>query len=797
MRSLSLAIAFILMLCGQSFALDQVKNFTKTTLIQGYPEGSTVFNVAPGTGAKHPEAPYRLAVWDCTTYQSAEDDPDAEIVLVTNKATDTLTVIRGYENTVAKSHNTPGKQYCVIQPFSAGLFNDLNAKIEAGAGGPQDILNVVAVDLRSSLASAVSDIGSSKKVLRITSDATTAANIAFPDTMTVWIECSGHLGWSDGVFVDFDRPEQIKAGNCQIFDAKAGVRFAKPGVVNPAWWGDKETATSTEAYTAIRQAIDSMAVGTTRANVLKFSAGVRQVSDVILSNSRNFTIKGESEASTVLQFTAVGSGKHGFACSGVTKQLRAEDITINTASALTLDNAQAGISCDTGAATLAAGTRVEVERVTMSGWNRGLSCDGGNTFMISLCEMRLSSVILSGVNSSSPNYSLYCMRVSLCVGEVNTLDGAGKSASALYATSAVDILFNKNSATNFGTRGLVARTDPDSGSHPSPRVWNLNDNRLSSNSGSILIQLSQGYEVPLVSINGTVIDADSGGGADNTAILVSLAGTSRLRTFLANGVVAKSLSKRVMTFNGVAGTTLDRVEAMGLNFSTWSTGSSTTYAAIDTNSTGTKISFAYSGNFDGASSGRSVLGASFESYWVIPPQAVSVYDTSTSVVSDNEFRVPIGASSQRASVGGVHYVKVSQTNTGANTTETTLDTVTVNAKALRANNGFHIHMSGAFAGNSNTKTLRFKWNGNTVVSNDRTAAPNGVNWVFDAYVMYSGDNQQVIDARLQIDCVNQTPYVGFGSADDDVNQSFLVTGQNGTSSNLDIRHNITVSKFLP
>lgn len=797
---LSVVLAVICVCHGAqtAYGVDAVKNFTKSTVAQGYNEVSTVINLETGAGARMPAPPFRLAWWDCTGAQTAEDDPDREIILVSGVSTDTLTITRGYEGTLATSHNTPGKTYCVVQSFTAGMYDDFLAEIRAGAGGAQDILNVVAVDLRTGLDSAIADIGPSKKVLRLTDVRTATTSKVFADTMTVWVESSGHLSWDDGVFLDFDRPEQIKAGDYQIFDAKAGVRFAKAGIVNPAWWGYKTSSTSAENYAALRQAIDAMAAGSTTKNVLVLGPGIYQINDLLLTNSRNFRIRGAGEKATILQFSAVGSGKHGLSCSGVTNYLRVEDLTIGTTAPLSLDNAQAGINCDVATATLASGTIVQAERVTLDGWNRGVSCDGGNSFLIDRCGFRHGSITLSGINSTSLNYAVVCSRVQMCDAEYNAFDGGNKSAHALFATSGTTILFQHNTIKNFGAAAIVARMKPDDGSHPNPRAWHLGLNDLTNNGGAVSVQLSQDYELPLVTLGYLTIDGDSGSGVANTAILIDLSGTSRLRTLLAPGISAKNLAKRVMTFNGVSGTILDRVEALGLNFINWSTGSSTTYPALDANSTGTKLNLVYSGTFNGFSNGRSVLGASFETYWASPPQAVQVYDTGNAVASDNRFKVPVGASTSRASVGGTLYTKTTQTNTAANTTETTLDTVSISANSFNANkNGFHIHMAGVFAGNANTKTLRIKFNGVTVVTNDKTPSPNGVSWVVNLYVAYSGSNQQVISATMQVDCVNQSPVVTTANADTTTGLAILATGQNGSASNNDIRHNMTIATYIP
>jgi hypothetical protein len=95
-------------------ALDGVKNFSKVSTSTGYDASATSIVLASGHGAKLPDpatANYNLTWWDATTYPSPEDDPNVEIVRVTGKSTDTLTVTRAQEGTSASTKNTGGSTY--------------------------------------------------------------------------------------------------------------------------------------------------------------------------------------------------------------------------------------------------------------------------------------------------------------------------------------------------------------------------------------------------------------------------------------------------------------------------------------------------------------------------------------------------------------------------------------------------------------------------------------------------------------------------------------------------------------
>lgn len=75
-----------------------------------------------GGGARFPDpaimgptigGPYNCVWWDQKTYPDPDDDPNKEIVRVTAKVGDTLTIIRAQEDTLATTKNSFGGLYAI------------------------------------------------------------------------------------------------------------------------------------------------------------------------------------------------------------------------------------------------------------------------------------------------------------------------------------------------------------------------------------------------------------------------------------------------------------------------------------------------------------------------------------------------------------------------------------------------------------------------------------------------------------------------------------------------------------
>ena len=103
--------------------MDNAKNFSKVTLSTGYDNVATTVVLITSDGAKLPTAPFNVVWFNSTDYTDPTDDPNKEIVRVTNVTTDTLTITRAQEGTSAATHNTGGKSYKMIAGLTAKVIN--------------------------------------------------------------------------------------------------------------------------------------------------------------------------------------------------------------------------------------------------------------------------------------------------------------------------------------------------------------------------------------------------------------------------------------------------------------------------------------------------------------------------------------------------------------------------------------------------------------------------------------------------------------------------------------------------
>jgi hypothetical protein len=113
--------------------LDPVRNFAKVTVSQGYDSTATQITLVTGDGAKLPdpetEGAFNLVWYNDTDYKDPADDPYVEIVRVTAKSGDTLTIQRGQEGTSAQNHNLPGKTYKMVLSITKKIIDDINSQL--------------------------------------------------------------------------------------------------------------------------------------------------------------------------------------------------------------------------------------------------------------------------------------------------------------------------------------------------------------------------------------------------------------------------------------------------------------------------------------------------------------------------------------------------------------------------------------------------------------------------------------------------------------------------------------------
>jgi hypothetical protein len=123
-------------------ALDPVVNFGKVQVSTGYDDAAVTVVLTTGHGALLP-APatagaFNVVWFNWTDYRDPSDDPNKEIVRVTARTTDTLTVTRAQEGTSATTKNTGGKIYKMLLAPTKKLRDDiqdaLDDKVDIVAG---------------------------------------------------------------------------------------------------------------------------------------------------------------------------------------------------------------------------------------------------------------------------------------------------------------------------------------------------------------------------------------------------------------------------------------------------------------------------------------------------------------------------------------------------------------------------------------------------------------------------------------------------------------------------------------
>lgn len=138
--------------------LDPVLNFAIGTVSTGYDGSATTVVLTAGHGAHFPataNGAYNVTWWNITDYPNPEDDPNVEIVRVTTRSTDTLTVTRAQEGTGASTKNTSAKVYKMVLSPTKKLRDDIETAITVATGaevdtGTDDVKKVTAKAIEDS-----------------------------------------------------------------------------------------------------------------------------------------------------------------------------------------------------------------------------------------------------------------------------------------------------------------------------------------------------------------------------------------------------------------------------------------------------------------------------------------------------------------------------------------------------------------------------------------------------------------------------------------------------------------------
>lgn len=110
--------------------IDVRNNFGKVTVSTTYDASATSIVLSSGHGARLPSTfSYNLVWYNSTDYSDPADDPNKEIVRVTNRVTDTLTVTRGQEGVTATTKNTASKTYKMALAITSKMIDDIETDI--------------------------------------------------------------------------------------------------------------------------------------------------------------------------------------------------------------------------------------------------------------------------------------------------------------------------------------------------------------------------------------------------------------------------------------------------------------------------------------------------------------------------------------------------------------------------------------------------------------------------------------------------------------------------------------------
>lgn len=118
--------------------LDPVTNFGKVAVSTGYSSTDLAIGLNIGEGAKLPDpsvnGAFNLIWYNSSDYTDPSDDPFVEIVRVTGKIVDTLTITRAQEGTIATNKNIAGKTYRMILSPTRKTITDIDTEKVSKAG---------------------------------------------------------------------------------------------------------------------------------------------------------------------------------------------------------------------------------------------------------------------------------------------------------------------------------------------------------------------------------------------------------------------------------------------------------------------------------------------------------------------------------------------------------------------------------------------------------------------------------------------------------------------------------------
>lgn len=200
--------------------LDSRKNFAIANVNNVYDESATEIELTTGAGSKFPDAttPYNLVWWNSSDYTSPSDDPNAEIVRVTGRTDDTLTITRAQESTSATTKNTTSKIYKVMLGLTSKVLDD----IETAFNDIETIVNNLSL---ASIASLSTD--TTKSLYTIPEDADVEYRTSGGITAQYIKDSNGYIGYGTVPY----RPISVKDAGGNGFQIGLDITSATRGIV--------------------------------------------------------------------------------------------------------------------------------------------------------------------------------------------------------------------------------------------------------------------------------------------------------------------------------------------------------------------------------------------------------------------------------------------------------------------------------------------------------------------------------------------------------------------------------------
>lgn len=646
----------------------------------------------------------------------------------------------------------------------------------------------------STLNAALAAISSTQATLVIGKSCSVTSNVTVPANVTLDFQGQGVLAIANGVTLTISGP--IKAPRRQIF-TYTGTGVAVFGNTNyqtwvyPEWTGAGVGVAAATNLDNINNAILLFPAG--GSGTLDFAGGIYDIDDQILTAGRHLWFKGAGTYATILKQATASSLIHGIRVTGTSKFLRVTDLSINMAVALTADNGQKAITVDANNAshwTSTAGFVLDVHNVNSDGFNFGIYADGGVDQAVYLATIKQCNIRCTTIGSGGPVSN--CVTTSNCllaIVEGNILDSNTQGDHCIYCLQTSGLFIRSNRIANSISEAIKLTHFTGGAGNDATQLWSAVHNDIRNSNAACTMQ-SDSFDHALMQFEYNYCDTIGDGGSSNSAVTFvagETTGASKIKKIAFGHNVMKDLQARAFYFSCGASSVINYVSGPDLHIVNWSIESAGTYRAIDADSSGTKRKAFFSGYFDGNSNGRSASGESGLISTFADVDVGPLYITGTTVAEANDKRTLMGSSTTAARMPAVATTLYTSTSTGADTTETDLQSYTLPANVLGTNGrAIRIRAWGDTAANGNTKTIRLKFGGTTLQANNTTAAPNGLDWVTEAYVVRISSGQQTYSSFMLMSTTPQDTTSTAISITDTASIIIKVTGQNGTANAGDI-----------